>query len=174
MSSRYERRRGSAGGALLLLIAAAALVVAILAICTDIFSGKKAPDKGTDDPPVTQTDGENTGDGTQSGDGQDPEGGGPPPGGGKAADDLDHRVAAMESPLRRLHHHRVPRLGRYLLMLAHRAFVHLRRRVRPFGPRREGCRAGQVACLANGVTGRIAGRDARRVGHIALGREPPR
>ena len=71
MSSRYERRRGSAGGAVLLLIAAAALVVAILAICTDIFSGKKAPDKDTDDPPITQTDGENTGDGTQSGDGQD-------------------------------------------------------------------------------------------------------
>lgn len=70
MSSRYERRRGSAGGAVLLLIAAAALVVAILAICTDIFSGKKAPDKDTDDPPVTQTDGENTGDGTQSGDKQ--------------------------------------------------------------------------------------------------------
>ena len=75
MSSRYERRRGSAGGAVLLLIAAAALVVAILAICTDIFSGKKAPDKDTDDPPITQTDGENTGDGTQSGDGQAPEGG---------------------------------------------------------------------------------------------------
>ena len=75
MSSRYERRRGSAGGAVLLLIAAAALVVAILAICTDIFSGKKAPDKDADDPPVTQTDGENTGDDTQSGDGQDPEGG---------------------------------------------------------------------------------------------------
>lgn len=71
MSSRYERRRGSAGGAVLLLIAAAALVVAILAICTDIFSGKKAPDKDTDTPPVTQTDGENTGDGTQSGDKQD-------------------------------------------------------------------------------------------------------
>lgn len=75
MSSRYERRRGSAGGAVLLLIAAAALVVAILAICTDVFSGKKAPDKDTDDPPITQTDGENTGDGTQSGDKQDPEGG---------------------------------------------------------------------------------------------------
>lgn len=75
MSSRYERRRGSAGGAVLLLIAAAALVVAILAICTDIFSGKKAPDKDADTPPVTQTDGENTGDGTQDGDGQDPEGG---------------------------------------------------------------------------------------------------
>lgn len=75
MSSRYERRRGSAGGAVLLLIAAAALVVAILAICTDIFSGKKAPDKDADTPPVTQTDGENTGDGTQSGDKQDPEGG---------------------------------------------------------------------------------------------------
>ena len=70
MSSRYERRRGSAGGAVLLLIAAAALVVAILAICTDIFSGKKAPDKDTDDPPITQTDGENTGD-TQPGDKQD-------------------------------------------------------------------------------------------------------
>ena len=75
MSSRYERRRGSAGGAVLLLIAAAALVVAILAICTDIFSGKKAPDKDADTPPVTQTDGENTGDGTQGGDKQDPEGG---------------------------------------------------------------------------------------------------
>lgn len=71
MSSRYERRRGSAGGAVLLLIAAAALVVAILAICTDVFSGKKAPDKDTDDPPITQTDGENTGNGTQSGDKQD-------------------------------------------------------------------------------------------------------
>ena len=75
MSSRYERRRGSAGGAVLLLIAAAALVVAILAICTDVFSGKKAPDKDADDPPITQTDGENTGDGTQGSDGQDPEGG---------------------------------------------------------------------------------------------------
>ena len=71
MSSRYERRRGSAGGAVLLLIAAAALVVAILAICTDIFSGKKAPDKDADTPPVTQTDGENIGDGTQGGDKQD-------------------------------------------------------------------------------------------------------
>ena len=71
MSSRDERRRGSAGGAVLLLIAAAALVVAILAICTDIFSGKKAPDKDADTPPVTQTDGENTGDGTQGGDKQD-------------------------------------------------------------------------------------------------------
>lgn len=70
MSSRYERRRGSAGGAVLLLIAAAALVVAILAICTDIFSGKKAPDKDADTPPVTQTDGENTGD-TQPNDKQD-------------------------------------------------------------------------------------------------------
>ena len=70
MSSRYERRRGSAGGAVLLLIAAAALVVAILAICTDIFSGKKAPDKDADQPPVTQTDGENTGD-TQTDDKQD-------------------------------------------------------------------------------------------------------
>ena len=75
MSSRYERRRGSAGGAVLLLIAAAALVVAILAICTDVFSGKKVPDKDTDDPPITQTDGENTGDGTQGSDGQAPEGG---------------------------------------------------------------------------------------------------
>lgn len=71
MSSRYERRRGSAGGAVLLLIAAAALVVAILAICTDIFSGKKAPDKDADTPPITQTDGENTGDGTQGSDKQD-------------------------------------------------------------------------------------------------------
>ena len=71
MSSRYERRRGSAGGAVLLLIAAAALVVAILAICTDVFSGKKAPDKDADDPPITQTDGENTGDGTQPDDKQD-------------------------------------------------------------------------------------------------------
>ena len=71
MSSRYERRRGSAGGAVLLLIAAAALVVAILAICTDIFSGKKAPDKDADTPPVTQTDGENTGDDTQGSDKQD-------------------------------------------------------------------------------------------------------
>ena len=71
MSSRYERRRGSAGGAVLLLIAAAALVVAILAICTDIFSGKKAPDKDADTPPGTQTDGENTGDDTQPGDKQD-------------------------------------------------------------------------------------------------------
>lgn len=70
MSSRYERRRGSAGGAVLLLIAAAALVVAILAICTDVFSGKKAPDKDADTPPVTQTDGENTGD-TQTDDKQD-------------------------------------------------------------------------------------------------------
>jgi len=70
MISRYERRRGSAGGAVLLLIAAAALVVAILAICTDIFSGKKAPDKDADTPPVTQTDGENTGD-TQPNDKQD-------------------------------------------------------------------------------------------------------
>ena len=66
MCSGYERRGGSAGGAVLLLIAAAALVVAILAICTDVFSGKKAPDKDADTPPVTQTDGENTGDGTQS------------------------------------------------------------------------------------------------------------
>ena len=71
MSSRYERRRGSAGGAVLLLIAAAALVVAILAICTDIFSGKKAPDKDADTPPITQTDRENTGDGTQGSDKQD-------------------------------------------------------------------------------------------------------
>ena len=46
-------------------------MVAILAICTDIFSGKKAPDKDADTPPVTQTDGENTGDGTQGGDKQD-------------------------------------------------------------------------------------------------------
>ena len=71
MSPRYERRQRGGGGALLLLIAAAALVVAVLAIFTDVFSGKKAPDKDTDTPPVTQTDGENTGDGTQGGDKQD-------------------------------------------------------------------------------------------------------
>ena len=44
MSPRYERRQRGGGGALLLLIAAAALVVAVLAIFTDVFSGKKAPD----------------------------------------------------------------------------------------------------------------------------------
>lgn len=48
MSPRYERRQRGGGGALLLLIAAAALVVAVLAIFTDVFSGKKAPDKDTD------------------------------------------------------------------------------------------------------------------------------
>ena len=47
MSPRYERRQRGGGGALLLLIAAAALVVAVLAIFTDVFSGKKAPDKDT-------------------------------------------------------------------------------------------------------------------------------
>ena len=41
MSPRYERRQRGGGGALLLLIAAAALVVAVLAIFTDVFSGKK-------------------------------------------------------------------------------------------------------------------------------------
>ena len=51
MSPRYERRQRGGGGALLLLIAAAALVVAVLAIFTDVFSGKKAPDKDTDSPP---------------------------------------------------------------------------------------------------------------------------
>ena len=54
MSPRYERRQRGGGGALLLLIAAAALVVAVLAIFTDVFSGKKAPDKDTDSPAVTQ------------------------------------------------------------------------------------------------------------------------
>ena len=59
MSPRYERRQRGGGGALLLLIAAAALVVAVLAIFTDVFSGKKAPDKDTDSPAVTQpADGE--------------------------------------------------------------------------------------------------------------------
>ena len=53
MSPRYERRQRGGGGALLLLIAAAALVVAVLAIFTDVFSGKKAPDKDTDGPAVT-------------------------------------------------------------------------------------------------------------------------
>ena len=46
MSPRYERRQRGGGGALLLLIAAAALVVAVLAIFTDVFSGKKSPDPG--------------------------------------------------------------------------------------------------------------------------------
>ena len=40
MSPRYERRQRGGGGALLLLIAAAALVVAVLAIFTDVFSGR--------------------------------------------------------------------------------------------------------------------------------------
>ena len=78
MSPRYERRQRGGGGALLLLIAAAALVVAVLAIFTDVFSGKKAPDKTPDDTVVTQPDdGQSTGDGTAadpdntgSGDGQ--------------------------------------------------------------------------------------------------------
>ena len=70
MSPRYERRQRGGGGALLLLIAAAALVVAVLAIFTDVFNGKKAPDKDTDTPAVTQpADGENTGDTDNTGDG---------------------------------------------------------------------------------------------------------
>ena len=70
MSPRYERRQRSGGGALLLLIAAAALVVAVLAIFTDVFSGKKAPDKTPDDTVVTQPDdGQSTGDGDTTGDG---------------------------------------------------------------------------------------------------------
>lgn len=60
MSPRYEKRR-SGGGAILLLIAAAALVVAVLAIFTDVFSGKKAPDKTADGPVIQQpADGEQT------------------------------------------------------------------------------------------------------------------
>ena len=60
MSPRYEKRR-SGGGAILLLIAAAALVVAVLAIFTDVFSGKKAPDKTADAPAIQQpVDGEQT------------------------------------------------------------------------------------------------------------------
>lgn len=70
MSPRYERRQRGGGGALLLLIAAAALVVAVLAIFTDVFSGKKAPDKTPDDTVVTQPDdGQSTGDGDTTGDG---------------------------------------------------------------------------------------------------------
>ena len=69
MSPRYERRQRSGGGAILLLIAAAALVVAVLAIFTDVFSGKKAPDKTPDDAVVTQPDdGQSTGDGDTTGD----------------------------------------------------------------------------------------------------------
>ena len=69
MSPRYERRQRSGGGAILLLIAAAALVVAVLAIFTDVFSGKKAPDKTPDDTVVTQPDdGQSTGDGDTTGD----------------------------------------------------------------------------------------------------------
>ena len=69
MSPRYERRQRSGGGAILLLIAAAALVVAVLAIFTDVFSGKKAPDKTPDDAVVTQpNDGQSTGDGDTTGD----------------------------------------------------------------------------------------------------------
>ena len=53
MSPRYERRQGG-GGAILLLIAAAALVVAVLAIFTDLFNGKKAPDTAGDDVVISQ------------------------------------------------------------------------------------------------------------------------
>ena len=71
MSPRYERRQRGGGGALLLLIAAAALVVAVLAIFTDVFSGKKAPDKDTDSPAVTQpADGEPDGTGDAAAGGQ--------------------------------------------------------------------------------------------------------
>jgi hypothetical protein len=60
MSPRYEKRRNGGGGAILLLIAAAALVVAILAIFTDVFNGKKAPDTTPDNPAITQPGDENT------------------------------------------------------------------------------------------------------------------
>ena len=53
MSPRYERRQGG-GGAILLLIASAALVVAVLAIFTDLFNGKKAPDTAGDDVVINQ------------------------------------------------------------------------------------------------------------------------
>ena len=56
MSPRYEKRRNGGGGAILLLIAAAALVVAVLAIFTDVFNGKKAPDTTPDDPAIAQPD----------------------------------------------------------------------------------------------------------------------
>ena len=73
MSPRYERRQRRGGGALLLLIAAAALVVAVLAIFTDVFSGKKAPDKDTDRPAVTQpADGEPSGTGDADNTAKDP------------------------------------------------------------------------------------------------------
>ena len=75
MSPRYERRQRGGGGALLLLIAAAALVVAVLAIFTDVFSGKKAPDTDTDSPAVTQpADGEPDGTGDADNTAKDPEG----------------------------------------------------------------------------------------------------
>ena len=85
MSPRYERRQGG-GGAILLLIAAAALVVAVLAIFTDLFNGKKAPDTAGDDVVISQpaegqepaavddkdTDSDGNKDGTEAGkDGQD-------------------------------------------------------------------------------------------------------
>lgn len=85
MSPRYERRQGG-GGAILLLIAAAALVVAVLAIFTDLFNGKKAPDTAGDDVVINQptegqepaadsdkdTDNDGNKDGTEDGkDGQD-------------------------------------------------------------------------------------------------------
>ena len=74
MSPRYERRQRGGGGALLLLIAAAALVVAVLAIFTDVFSGKKAPGKDTDSPAVTQpADGEPDGTGDADNTAKDPE-----------------------------------------------------------------------------------------------------
>ena len=85
MSPRYERRQGG-GGAMLLLIAAAALVVAVLAIFTDLFNGKKASDTAGDDVVINQpaegqepaavddkdTDSDDSKDGTEDGkDGQD-------------------------------------------------------------------------------------------------------
>ena len=51
------------------------LVVAVLAIFTDVFSGKKAPDKDTDSPAVTQpADGEPDGTGDADNTAKDPEG----------------------------------------------------------------------------------------------------
>ena len=75
MSPRYERRQRGGGGALRRLIAAAALVVAVLAIFTDVFSGKKVPGKDTDSPAVTQpADGEPDGTGDADNTAKDPEG----------------------------------------------------------------------------------------------------
>ena len=74
MSRDGYPRRHSGGAALLLLIAAAALVVAVLAIFTDVFSGKKAPDKDTDSPAVTQpADGEPDGTGDADNTAKDPD-----------------------------------------------------------------------------------------------------